>query len=116
MSPPLTAPADPSIPRIRPWSRSHRLFPLERALGAYLPVDRFSDAVVATGYAGPWSLEVFNDSLADARQEVPEEHAARGMKGLRRAAREAYERAGKICASLSLSVSLLDDSLLEHAY
>ncbi|GAA5948058.1 hypothetical protein JCM3775_007301 [Rhodotorula graminis] len=96
MSPPLTPPTDPSIPRIRPWSRSHRLFPLERALGAYLPVDRFSDAVVATGYCGPWSLEVFNDSLGDARREVPQEHAARGIAGLRRAAHEAYERAAKI--------------------
>ncbi|TNY17567.1 xylose isomerase-like protein [Rhodotorula diobovata] len=94
MSPPLTPPTDPSIPRIRPWSRSHRLFPLERSLGAYLPVDRFSDAVVATGYEGPWSLEVFNDSLADEGAEVPEEHAQRGMVGLKRAAQEAYERAG----------------------
>ncbi|BGP20981.1 hypothetical protein JCM10213_000192 [Rhodosporidiobolus nylandii] len=98
MAPPLTPPSDPSIPLIRPWSRSHRLFPLERSLGAYLPVERFSDAVVATGYTGPWSLEVFNDSLAEEGEGVPREHAKRGMEGLRRAAREAYERAGKICA------------------
>ncbi|GAA5826725.1 hypothetical protein JCM3770_002519 [Rhodotorula araucariae] len=97
MSPPLTAPSDPSVPRIRPWSRSHRLFPLEHALGAYLPVSRFSDAVVATGYAGPWSLEVFNDSLAETGVEVPSEHARRGIEGLRRAASEAYERAAARC-------------------
>ncbi|GAA6063998.1 hypothetical protein JCM10212_000152 [Sporobolomyces blumeae] len=95
MSPPMTPPSDPSIPRIRPWSRSHRLFPLEASLGAYLPVDRFSDAVVRTGYKGPWSLEVFNDSLADERDEVPFEHAKRGIEGLRRAAIEAYARAAK---------------------
>ncbi|GAA5838132.1 hypothetical protein JCM11251_004720 [Rhodosporidiobolus azoricus] len=96
MSPPLTPPSDPSIPLIRPWSRSHRLFPLERSLGAYLPVDRFSDAVVATGYNGPWSLEVFNDSLGEEGEGVPKEHARRGMDGLARAAKEAYERAGKL--------------------
>ncbi|GAA6024951.1 hypothetical protein JCM10207_001444 [Rhodosporidiobolus poonsookiae] len=97
MSPPLTPPSDPSIPRIRPWSRSHRLFPLESSLGAYLPVARFSDAVVATGYSGPWSLEVFNDSLSEEGEQVPRQHAQRAMKGVARAAREAYERAGKLC-------------------
>ncbi|BGP52316.1 hypothetical protein JCM10450v2_008287 [Rhodotorula kratochvilovae] len=95
MSPPLTPPTDASIPRIRPWSRSHRLFPLEHSRGAYLPVSRFSDAVLATGYEGPWSLEVFNDSLAEKRASVPAEHARRGMEGLRRAAREAVERRDK---------------------
>ncbi|GAA5889881.1 hypothetical protein JCM6882_004352 [Rhodosporidiobolus microsporus] len=95
MSPPLTPPTDPSIPPIRPWSRSHRLFPLEHSRGAYLPVQRFSDAVVATGYSGPWSLEVFNDSLAEEGEDVPREHARRGMEGLARAAKEAYVRAGK---------------------
>ncbi|KWU43128.1 xylose isomerase-like protein, partial [Rhodotorula sp. JG-1b] len=86
MSPPMTPPTDPSVPRLRPWSRSHRLFPLERSLGAYLPVDRFSDAVIATGYSGPWSLEVFNDSLNDEGKLVPQQHAERGIKGLRLAA------------------------------
>ncbi|GAA5861672.1 hypothetical protein JCM1840_005227 [Sporobolomyces johnsonii] len=95
MSPPLTPPTDPTVPPIRPWSRSHRLFPLEHSLGAYLPVDKFSDAVVATGYAGVWSLEVFNDSLSDKGNEVPASHAKRGMDGLRTAVRQAYERAGK---------------------
>lgn len=92
----MTLPTDPSIPPIRPWSRSHRLFPNESHLGAYLPVARFSDAVVATGYSGPWSLEVFNDSLADERKEVPAEHAQRGFAGLSSAVKEAYERAGKL--------------------
>ncbi|KDE03576.1 hypothetical protein MVLG_05961 [Microbotryum lychnidis-dioicae p1A1 Lamole] len=57
MSPPMTPPTDPSIPPIRPWSRRNRLFPFENELGAYLPVSAFSDAVVQTGYDGPWSLE-----------------------------------------------------------
>ncbi|GAA5988551.1 hypothetical protein JCM10908_003618 [Rhodotorula pacifica] len=93
MSPPLTPPTDPSVPRLRPWSRSYRLFPLECFLGAYLPVDRFSDAIIATGYAGPWSLEVFNDSLNEEGKLVPQQHAQRGMKGLHLAAVQAYERA-----------------------
>lgn len=102
MSPPLTPPTDPSVPRLRPWSRSHRLFPLEYSLGAYLPVDRFSDAVVATGYSGPWSLEVFNDSLNEEGKLVPQQHAHRGMKGLHLAASQAYERAQlKNCACVS---------------
>ncbi|KAK4705458.1 hypothetical protein P7C70_g750, partial [Phenoliferia sp. Uapishka_3] len=92
MDPPMQLPADPTIPRIRPWSRSHRLFPLEKELGAYLPVDKFADAVVQTGYSGPWSLEVFNDSLADPSIETPKNHAQRGIKGLRAAVEQAYAR------------------------
>lgn len=95
MTTPLTLPTDPSIPPLRPWSRSSRLFPLETDRGAYLPVDRFSDAVVRTGYKGPWSIEVFNDSLSEQKKEVPWEHAKRGFEGLRTAAIEAFVRAGK---------------------
>lgn len=92
MDPPLPPPTDLTIPRIRPWSRSNRLFPLEKALGAYLPVEVFADAVVRTGYTGPWSLEVFNDSLAGTSAKVPEEHASRAMKGLKCAVDECYAR------------------------
>lgn len=92
MNPPLPPPTDLSIPRIRPWSRSWRLFPNETELGAYLPVGRFSDAVIRTGYTGPWSLEVFNNSLADQRREVPMEHATRAMRGLKSAMEESYAR------------------------
>ncbi|KAK4047288.1 hypothetical protein OIO90_006249 [Microbotryomycetes sp. JL221] len=92
MSPPLSPPEDPSVPRIRPWSRSSRLFPLEKDRGAYLPVDQFSDAVVKTGYSGPWSIEVFNDSLSSDDASVPTQHAQRAMRGLSRAAKEALLR------------------------
>lgn len=92
MTPPMTLPADPSVPPLRPWSRSHRLFPCEYDRGGYLPVDKFSDAVVKTGYKGTWSLEVFNDSLSDPRPEVPLEHAERGYVGLARAMKESFER------------------------
>ena len=92
MDPPLPPPTDLTIPRLRPWSRSSRLFPLEKGLGAYLPVEVFADAVVRTGYSGPWSLEVFNDSLAGTSAKVPEEHASRAMKGIKRAVEECYAR------------------------
>ncbi|SCZ96381.1 BZ3500_MvSof-1268-A1-R1_Chr8-2g10157 [Microbotryum saponariae] len=92
MSPPMTPPTDPSIPPIRPWSRGNRLFPLENKLGAYLPVSTFSDAVVQTGYDGPWSLEVFNESLSSDDPNVPIEHARRAMKGLSKAIAAAYAR------------------------
>lgn len=92
MNPPMTLDPDPTIPRIRPWSRGNRLFPCEKELGAYLPVDKFSDAVLATGYSGPWSLEVFNDSLSNKDAKVPQEHATRAIKGLRKAVQDAYTR------------------------
>ncbi|KAM0787156.1 hypothetical protein ACM66B_006407 [Microbotryomycetes sp. NB124-2] len=95
MSPPMSPPTDPSVPRIRPWSRSSRLFPLEKERGAYLPVEQFSDAVVKTGYTGPWSIEVFNDSLADQDPSVPQQHAQRAMKGLSQAVREATSRSSE---------------------
>ncbi|GAA5945351.1 sugar phosphate isomerase/epimerase family protein, partial [Sporobolomyces koalae] len=95
MSPPLHPPTDPEVPRLRPWSRSSRLFPLEKSRGAYLPVDRFSDAVIRTGYKGPWSVEVFNDSLSERGEAVPREHATRAFEALRSAAIEAFVRADK---------------------
>jgi len=82
MSTPLTLPEDPTVPPLRPWSRSYRLFPLETERGAYLPVKEFAEAVQKTGYDGPWSLEVFNDSLNDPKATVPDEHAHRGMESL----------------------------------
>lgn len=96
MTTPLTPPSDPTVPLLRPWSRSCRLFPLEHSLGAYLPVERFSDAVIRTGYKGPWSIEVFNDSLSEKGAQVPYDHARRGFEGLRTAAIDAFVRAGKL--------------------
>lgn len=82
MLPPLVPSTDPTIPPLRPWSRSSRLFPLEVSRGAYLPVVEFTKAVIRTGYDGPWALEIFNDSLNDPRSQVPLEHATRGMESL----------------------------------
>jgi 4-hydroxyphenylpyruvate dioxygenase len=44
------------------WSRHSRCFPYQ----GELPVDRFVRAVVASGYSGPLSLEVFNDHFRAA--------------------------------------------------
>jgi sugar phosphate isomerase/epimerase/4-hydroxyphenylpyruvate dioxygenase-like putative hemolysin len=57
------------------WSRHHRLFP---GLGAF-DLPRFLDHVLTTGYAGPLSLEVFNDVY---RQADPRHAAIDGMRSL----------------------------------
>lgn len=44
------------------WSRHHRLFPLQ----GRLDLVGFTKAVLATGYRGPLSLEVFNDVFRQA--------------------------------------------------
>jgi 4-hydroxyphenylpyruvate dioxygenase len=66
-------------PRLRmdvlQWSRHHRLFPCQ---GAFDLVG-FVDHVLATGYAGPLSLEVFNDVF---RQSDPHHTAVDAMRSL----------------------------------
>jgi sugar phosphate isomerase/epimerase len=77
-------PTDPTVPALLPWSRGYRLFPCEKERGGYMPVEIVTAAVLATGYSGPISLEVFNQSLNERGQEVAESHADRGFVGLRR--------------------------------
>lgn len=83
----LVAPGDlhpePEDPELLPWSRGHRLFPME---GGYMPVDMVTAAVLATGYDGPLSLEVFNHTLNEPDASVPAKHAQRGYSGLERLA------------------------------
>lgn len=63
------------------WSRQARLFPLEKEMGAYLPVlEVLKSCVVDLGYRGWISLEVFNESLFDCDCRVPSLHAQRGMR------------------------------------
>jgi 4-hydroxyphenylpyruvate dioxygenase len=76
-------PSDPETPALLPWSRSHRLYPLETSRGAYMPAELVAAAVLATGYKGPLSLEVFSASLNVAGEQVPGEHAGRGVAGLK---------------------------------
>lgn len=66
------------------WSRSSRLFPCEYDQGAFMPVPAFVDRVVKAGYKGPWSIEVFNDSLNDTSRHTTRSHATRARAGLDR--------------------------------
>jgi 4-hydroxyphenylpyruvate dioxygenase len=75
-------PSDPDTPVLLPWSRGHRLYPLEQSRGAYMPVELVAAAVLGTGYQGPISLEVFNTSLNQPGQMVPMDHAVRGVEAL----------------------------------
>lgn len=75
-------PTDPGTPALLPWSRSHRLYPLEQSRGGYLPVELVTAAVLATGYSGPVSLEVFNASLNRPGSDIPQSHAIRGINSL----------------------------------
>lgn len=76
-------PEDPSIPALLPWSRSHRLYPLEQSRGGYMPVELVAAAVLGTGYKGPISLEVFNASLNKPGDDIAMTHAVRGMYSLK---------------------------------
>jgi sugar phosphate isomerase/epimerase len=64
------------------WSRGNRLMPGEHDRGAYLPTLDFVRAVLATGYKGPWSIEVFNESLNDTDISIEKQHAERAFHGL----------------------------------
>ena len=49
-----------------------------------MPTQLVTAAILATGYQGPVSIEVFNHSLNDPGSNVPEEHAIRGISGLQK--------------------------------
>ena len=57
------------------WSRHHRLFPGE---GAW-DLGDFVGRVAATGYAGPYSLEVFNDTFRQTDTRRTAAHARRSL-------------------------------------
>ncbi len=57
------------------WSRHFRCFPGQ----GELPLDRFMDNLHATGYDGPFSLEIFNDQF---RSSSPEKTAIDGYRSL----------------------------------
>ena len=71
---------DPSQHPLMTWSRQARLFPLEKEMGAYLPVlEILQSCIVDMGYRGWISMEVFNGSLFASGHRVPLLHARRGM-------------------------------------
>jgi hypothetical protein len=67
------APTLPMAPL--PWSRHHRCFPGQGSFD----LAGFVADVIASGYCGPWSLEVFNDVF---RQGDAERTARDGMRSL----------------------------------
>jgi 4-hydroxyphenylpyruvate dioxygenase len=73
---------NPGDPPLLPWSRSHRLYPMEGSRGGYMPVEMVAAAVLATGYKGPLSLEVFSHTFNLPDPSVPSSHAKRGYSGL----------------------------------
>ncbi|KAI0455823.1 3-dehydroshikimate dehydratase [Xylaria acuta] len=81
MDPPLDS--EPDERGLRPrglWSRDHRPLPFD---GGYLPVKDFLDAVLATGFRGWLSVEVF-DGRAKEKYEDMEEYSKKAMAALRR--------------------------------
>ena len=70
------------------WSRNSRLFICEEERGGYLPVvdvvKAICDEKEGLGYNGWISMELFNRSLVDEREEVPKEHAERAMESWHR--------------------------------
>lgn len=57
------------------WSRHHRLFPGEGAFD----LTGFMTHVMRAGYAGPWSLEVFNDTFRQTDTTRTAAHAHRSL-------------------------------------
>ena len=49
-----------------------------------MPVELVAAAVLATGYKGPISLEVFNHSLYETGDDIPLSHSIRGISGLQK--------------------------------
>lgn len=49
-----------------------------------MPVELVTAAVLATGYRGPISLEVFNEPLNRPGKLIPQDHAMRGISSLER--------------------------------
>jgi 4-hydroxyphenylpyruvate dioxygenase len=82
---------NPDDPPLLPWSRTHRLYPMEASRGGYMPVEMVAAAVLATGYNGPLSLEVFSHTLNLPDTFVPSSHAERGYRGLQRLVEAAKE-------------------------
>lgn len=62
------------------WSRNARTFMYENDRGAYLPVEDVARAIIfGLGYEWYVSMELFSRTMSEEGQNVPDEHAARGI-------------------------------------
>lgn len=77
---------DGNPPRMN-WSRNARAYIYETERGAYLPVEDVARALIEDlGYKGFVSMELFSRTMAEEGDEVPEQHARRGMVAWRKLA------------------------------
>ncbi|PKS13040.1 hypothetical protein jhhlp_000381 [Lomentospora prolificans] len=63
------------------WSRNARTFMYETERGAYLPVEDVARVLIhELGYTGFVSMELFSRTMSEEGENVPAEHAQRGIK------------------------------------
>lgn len=71
------------------WSRNARLFPCETERGGYLPVGDFAKVLFEDlGYRGWVSMEIFSRTMCEPGEEVPKEHAERGVRSWKKLCEE----------------------------
>lgn len=62
------------------WSRNARAYMYEEDRGVYLPVEDVARTVISgLGYKGWVSMELFSRTMAEEGQNVPDQHAQRGI-------------------------------------
>ncbi|CAK7227616.1 hypothetical protein SEUCBS140593_006635 [Sporothrix eucalyptigena] len=70
---------DGNPPRMS-WSRNARTFMYENDRGAYLPAENVARAIIfGLGYKGYVSMELFSRTMSEPGEQVPVEHAQRGI-------------------------------------
>ncbi|KAF5664995.1 dehydroshikimate dehydratase [Fusarium heterosporum] len=70
---------DGNPPRMN-WSRNARAFMYEADRGAYLPVEEVARALIeGLGYTGYVSMELFSRTMSEKGEDVPRQHAERGI-------------------------------------
>ena len=63
------------------WSRNARTFMYETDRGAYLPAEDVARAIIeGLGYKGWVSMELFSRTMSEEGENVPKEHARRGIE------------------------------------
>ncbi|KAJ5607516.1 hypothetical protein N7537_004135 [Penicillium hordei] len=62
------------------WSRNARAYMYEEDRGVYLPVEDIAKTIISgLGYKGWVSMELFSRTMAEEGQNVPDQHAQRGI-------------------------------------